>query len=187
MVLWASRRGGEDREKLICLCCGLGRLPQIERTAEGKPFFVQMPDVHFNLSHSRALLLCGGGNSPIGVDIEVIRPRGERLPEYVLSPEELAWFQERGRRWADFYTLWTLKESRVKQTGAGLRGSPRAIAVPLLEPGQTGQLDGLSFGSYGDEVWRAAACVPAGESLPEQILWRENACNVKCEKNLISF
>ena len=173
MVLWASRTGEQDRYALLCRCCGLKELPPMACTAEGKPYFPQLPGVHFNLSHSGPLLLCGGGSRPVGVDIEVIRPRRGRLAEYVLSPAELAWFRARGERWGDFYTLWTLKESRVKQAGTGLRVSPREIGVPLLEPGQIGALDGLAFASYGGEDWRAAACTDSGELLPSQILWEK--------------
>jgi len=53
-----------------------------------------------------------------------------------------------------------LKEARVKCTGEGLRRPPRDIAVPLLRPGETGELDGLVFSAFSGETWRAAACCP---------------------------
>ena len=58
----------------------LERLPAVARTAEGKPWFPQYPQLHFNLSHSRGLALCGAGECPLGVDVERVRPRREGLP-----------------------------------------------------------------------------------------------------------
>ena len=98
----------------------------------------------------------------MGADVERVRPRSAGLPRYVCSAGELAWFEGRGERWEDFYTLWTLKEARVKYTGTGLTLPPRDIAVPLLDPGQHACLDGLIFTAYAGEGWRAALC--AGEA-----------------------
>ena len=99
----------------------------------------------------------------MGADVEQVRPRRPFLPEKALSPEEFAWFQTLGGRWEDFYTLWTLKEARVKQMGSGLDRPARTIAVPLLEPGETGEQDGLRFAAWGGAGWRAAFC---GTELP---------------------
>lgn len=151
---------------------GLAELPPVARTAEGKPWFPQHPRLHFNLSHSGGLALCGAGDCPLGVDVERVRPRREGLARYVLSAVEFAWFQRQGGDWGSLYTLWTLKEARVKCTGAGLRQAPRSIGVPLLLPGQSGSLDGLRFRAYGGENWRAAVCTAGTEALPEAICRR---------------
>lgn len=151
----------------------LERLPTVARTAEGKPWFPKYPQLHFSLSHSRGLALCGEGGYPLGVDVERVRPRREGLARYVLSALEFAWFQRQGGDWGSFCTLWTLKEARVKCTGAGLRQAPRSIAVPLLLPGQSGSLDGLRFRAYGGEGWRAAVCTAGTEALPEAVQRRE--------------
>ena len=82
------------------------------------------------------------------------------LARYVCSEAESAWLERQGGDWGAFYTLWTLKEARVKCTGEGLRRPPRDIAVPLLRPGETGELDGLVFSAFSGETWRAAACCP---------------------------
>ena len=95
-----------------------------------------------------------------GVDVEGLRPRRPGLARYVCSEAESAWLERQGGDWGAFYTLWTLKEARVKCTGEGLRRPPRDIAVPLLRPGETGELDGLVFSAFSGETWRAAACCP---------------------------
>lgn len=180
MELWGGTgTRAEARVLLACLLSarfGLDPMPQPDRGPAGKPWFPARPDVHFNVSHSGGLLLCGAGTAPVGVDIERVRPRRDGLARYVLSEAEYAWFQARGARWEDLYGLWTLKEARCKCTGGGLDRPPRRIAVPLLGPGEAGTLDGLRFRSYGGEGWRAAACAAAPEEPPAEIRWppREN-------------
>ena len=94
------------------------------------------------------------------MDVEVLRPRRPGLERYVCSETESAWLEQQGGDWGTFYTLWTLKEARVKCNGEGLRRPPRDIAVPLLRLGETGELDGLVFSAFSGETWRAAACCP---------------------------
>ena len=156
-------------EALLRTEYGLERLPALARDGGGKPFFPARPELRFNVSHSGGLILCGAGAAAVGVDVERIRPRRTGLPRHVLSPEEYAWFVRQGGGWERFYTLWTLKEARVKCTGAGLSGPARAIAVPLLAPGQGGTLDGLRFRAYGGDGWRAAVCCAPPEQPPEEV------------------
>ena len=146
---------------------GLAALPAVDRAAGGKPWFPDHPRLHFNLSHSGGLALCAVGGAPLGVDVERVRPRRAGLAEYALSPEEYRWYQAGGGGWGRFYTLWTLKEARVKCTGQGLRQLARDIAVPLLEPGEAGELDGLRFQAWGGLDWRGAACCLPPERPPE--------------------
>ncbi|WP_130848074.1 4'-phosphopantetheinyl transferase family protein [Intestinimonas timonensis] len=140
------------------LVWGMEGLPDLDRAPRGKPFFHSMPQYQFNLSHSGPYALCALSDGEVGADIEVVRPRRPFLPKKVLSETEFAWFQDRGNHWEDFYTLWTLKEARVKYTGTGLTVPARDIAVPLLDPGQHARLDGLTFTAYAGEGWRAALC-----------------------------
>ena len=148
---------------------GLGEIPRLERLPGGKPFFPDRPEIHFNLSHSGPLALCAVGDAPVGADVEVIRPRWEGLPRRVLSEGEYRWFAGRGSRWADFYTLWTLKEARLKYEGTGLNRAPRTVAVPLLGPGEEGTLEGLSLRSYGGTDWRGGLCTGGGGRLPRRL------------------
>lgn len=170
MELWLAEGDAYPLlEALAAEVYGLGELPALARQAEGKPFFPQYPRLHFNLSHSGGLALCGAGAASLGVDIEIVRPRREGLARYVCSPAEYAWYEELGGDWESLYTIWTLKEAKVKCTGQGLRQPPREIAVPLLAPGQTGALDGLTFRAYAGAGWRGAACCTPPETPPEAV------------------
>ncbi len=122
---------------------GIAALPETARLPGGKPWFPAHPHIHFSISHSGPLVLCAVGDAPLGVDIELIRPRRAGLPRCVLSQGEYTWFEARGCNWEDFYTLWTLKEGRCKYTGRGLDCSPAGLSVPLLEPGDGSTLDNL--------------------------------------------
>ncbi len=137
---------------------GVAPVPTLARREGGKPWFPGRPELCFNLSHSGPWSLCALAEGEVGCDIELVRPRRAGLPAYVLGGAELEWFQKRGERWEDFYTLWTLKEARVKCTGAGIRGSMRTIPVPLLESGQSAWQDGFFFTALAGEGWRGAVC-----------------------------
>ena len=150
---------------------GLSPLPGVERAPGGKPFFPGLPGRCFNLSHSGPLALCALDGRPVGADIQLVRGWRPSLPRRVCSPAELAWLGPPGAGyWARFTLLWALKESRAKQSGAGLRGAISQIPVPLPEGGgRLFQLDGLWFRCYQGEGWRGAVCALAPP--PEDIVW----------------
>ena len=151
----------EDAYGLLSRLLDLSALPRMERRPGGKPWFPDRPELCFNVSHSGGLALCAVSDGPVGADVELVRPRRAGLPRYVLSEEEHRWYLAQGGGWPRFYTLWTLKEARVKCTGEGLVRPARTIAVPLLAPGETGALDGLVFTALAGETWRGAVCTKA--------------------------
>lgn len=138
---------------------GISVLPDISRTENGKPYFPARPDLRFSWSHSGGFLLLALSSHPVGVDIEVIRPRRESLPKYAFTEAELAEYRARGGDWPVFFTLWTRKEAWCKYTGEGLARSLR----------QTPPKNGLYYGFYAGANWRAAAC--GEEPAPKEIIW----------------
>ena len=140
---------------------GISPLPELARTDLGKPFFPALPHIQFSISHSKSIILCAVSAKPVGVDIEDIRPRRESLPQYALTEGEFSRYQSLGGDWPAFYTLWTRKEAWCKYTGQGLG--------PSWD--QTPQEEGLFYGEYAGEGWRAAVC---GEEIPPaEIIWLE--------------
>jgi hypothetical protein len=140
---------------------GWGELPAIDRSPRGKPYFPDWPHRWFSISHSGGLALCAlSDDGPVGVDIELVRPRRPGLPDYVMAPaERVAW----DGTWADFSRVWTLKESWCKREDIPLY-PPRNLVTPPPCPHQ----------SYAGEGWRAAVCCSGGP--PEEILWLTDLC-----------
>ena len=137
-------------------CWGWTALPPVERSARGKPLFAGLADRWFSLSHSGGIALCALSSAPVGVDVELMRPRREGLPAYALSEAERAGFDG---TWEAFYRLWTLKESWCKREDSPLF-PPRELPVPPPCPHK----------SYAGGGWRAAVC--CGDEPPREILWR---------------
>ncbi len=98
MVLWLGEGDAYALlGELLRAEYGLGVLPAMARGADGKPYFPGEPELHFNVSHSGGLALCGAGEAPLGVDVEVLRPRRPGLARYVCSEAESAWLERQGR------------------------------------------------------------------------------------------
>lgn len=148
-------------QRVLQVACKLDKLPSISHTALGKPFFPEQPQLHFSLSHSQNRMLCALDCHPVGVDIEIVKPRQNHLPSYALTAKEYADYLSLGGDWAAFYTLWTKKEAWVKYTGEGLGRSFRK-APPE---------EGLQFAAYKGADWIATVC--AEEPPPNSILWLE--------------
>jgi phosphopantetheine--protein transferase-like protein len=90
----------------------------------GKPATQQAsPAIHFNLSHCQSWLLAGlSTHYEIGVDVEAVGDFRPAVARRILAPSEDAAVSQLtdDQKAPAFYRLWTIKESCVKATGAGL-------------------------------------------------------------------
>ncbi|MGN9863617.1 4'-phosphopantetheinyl transferase family protein [Bacillus swezeyi] len=104
----------------------------------GKPSAAGLPDFHFNISHSGKWIVCGAGSTPIGVDVEKIKPISFAIAERFFSPSEHRDLMEKkeAERLSYFYHLWTMKESFIKQAGKGLSLPLDSFSVKLGEQGR---------------------------------------------------
>jgi len=103
----------------------------------GKPSLQDMPDLHFNLSHSQAVgLIAVADAAEVGIDVEVLRP----MPDALALAE--AHFSENERRALQamtpgaerdmaFFRGWTRKEACLKAIGAGLSLDTRSFEVGI--------------------------------------------------------
>ena len=98
--------------------------------AQGKPELRGPSHIHFNLSHSGAWVMCAMDDHPLGIDVEEIQTRQELPWASILSPQETARLGDMGSE-ADFYRLWSLKESYLKALGTGFSLDPRQFWVDL--------------------------------------------------------
>ncbi|MDD5228007.1 MAG: 4'-phosphopantetheinyl transferase superfamily protein [Methylococcales bacterium] len=96
----------------------------IERGEFGKPYLRDFQELHFNVSHSGEKLLIAISNSPVGIDIERIKPRkslDSLVKKCFALSEQNYWFAlSENEKLTVFYDFWTRKEAVVKGIGRGI-------------------------------------------------------------------
>lgn len=115
----------------ILLDEGLKKLGYRERqltysvNEKGKPYYKELPQFYFNLSHSGHYAVAVFGHVPVGIDIEEKKADKIRLDiakrffherEYSLLEN----VKDKREQMELFYRIWTLKESFVKAAGGGM-------------------------------------------------------------------
>ena len=141
-------------------------------TEEGKPYFPEYPDLHFNISHSGTYVMAAVSGMPCGCDIQTITHADMALAERFFAPEETSLIRnepEGPSRDLLFTRIWTLKESYIKAIGRGLSVPLDSFAVmpaPMsagfhAELLYTAESPGTStFSEYKtDGSYAASACV----------------------------
>ncbi len=103
---------------------------EFQKTDKGKPF-INIPDIHFNLSHSGDWVVFAFAKKEIGIDVERIKKINYGIAERFFSSEEFASLNGKsGRKKQEyFFDLWTLKESYLKLIGTGLTRSLDSFTV----------------------------------------------------------
>ncbi len=85
----------------------------------GKPYIMELPDVHFSITHSGGWWLCAVGRQEVGLDLQEVRDREtEKIAQRFFHPSETAWL--RTQDGDAFFKIWAAKESYVKYTGEGI-------------------------------------------------------------------
>lgn len=132
----------------------------------GKPYFESAPHIYFNLSHSDRFVFCGLDNSPLGVDIEKIRPIKPNLASRFFTPEETAYLKKLPPTEEEkaFFQIWTAKESYMKATGKGFTLPLNQILLYWnrhLAQAADGTLPSLHFHHYNTmESFSLCVCSP---------------------------
>jgi 4'-phosphopantetheinyl transferase len=149
---------------------GIAALPEVTRLPGGKPMFQNRQDISFNVSHSGGIALCGVGTRPLGVDVELVRPRRAGLSRRILSEGEQAQLAKAPDPVQRLIAFWALKESFVKYTGEGLRSPLREIAFEI-DPsgGVSSNRTGCRFFLVEEAAFCAALCLDAKEETPQAL------------------
>lgn len=109
---------------------------------DGKPRISGYENFHYNLSHSGRHVVIGWGSTPLGVDVQQMRPdvKLDKMAKHWFTPDEREYvLQFPERVWDRFYHVWTGKESYLKYLGTGLRKSLSSFSIfapeiaPLLQ------------------------------------------------------
>lgn len=102
-----------------------------DKSEYGKPYAVGL-DVEFNISHSGDIVVCAVGNSPVGIDVEEIRPIDLKVAKRICTDDELIYLFGYIPTEQDFvyttdievltrfFKLWTKKEAYAKWVGIGI-------------------------------------------------------------------
>lgn len=99
---------------------------ELAKEEQGKPWLKNYPQIHFNISHGKDMVVCGVDRNPLGVDVEAVRPVKPNIFRRVLTKKEQEWLKKceeiygENGWYRDFFRLWTLKESYAKAVGKGL-------------------------------------------------------------------
>lgn len=110
---------------------------RIQKTAYGKPYLIDYPELGFNLSHTaNKLIIAIAYHCDVGVDIEFCKARTSLagLVEKCFAEEEKHfWYQlAETEKTRAFYGFWTRKEAFVKAVGRGISlGLNRCVIDPL--------------------------------------------------------
>ena len=129
--------------------------PEFGYTAQGKPFLLARPDIHFSISHTKNAILVAIADAPIGVDIEAFRSPSAALIARTMNATEQAAIaataasaasaasaatleppgtayspgtpQASGTPEALFSAIWTRKEAVLKLRGTGIEGDLKHV------------------------------------------------------------
>ncbi|MFI3243186.1 MAG: 4'-phosphopantetheinyl transferase superfamily protein [Akkermansia sp.] len=122
---------------------------------QGKPSCPQLPDLHFNISHSKDLLLIGTSTSPIGVDIEKRRPRQAKqlaaIAKRFMPDEQREAFITRGCPMREFYDCWCACEALIKLKGMSM-WQAKQLPAYLYHGGQIHFTEGESQASIDIQI-----------------------------------
>lgn len=103
-----------DREKLVIL-----------KNAYGKPYLRDYSSIHFNISHTKGIIVCAVADMVVGVDIEMVKPFNRRIVERFFTKNEQDYIFTSAKGQNERFTeIWTKKEAYVKWLGKG-------IAIPF--------------------------------------------------------
>lgn len=94
----------------------------IVKNQYGKPYFYDISNQYFNVSHSGKWVVCGWGQHEIGVDVEVVDDMDIDIAKRFFAKSEYKLLMEKNKEEQKqlFFDLWTLKESYIKYMGIGL-------------------------------------------------------------------
>jgi len=140
-------------------------LPLVREPGE-KPFFEDLPQVHFSVSHSFHIWACAMDDSPVGLDLEVpgLRwkedspERREKIARRFFTAAENRYLEDHPDAFFDF---WVRKEACLKLTGKGISGG--LSSVSLVEDDRIKTVDqGYFFTGLDLDPEAAAACCTEG-------------------------
>ena len=147
-------------------------ISEVQTHPGGKPFLINLPDLHFSLSHTGSEVALVFSRSPVGFDMEKSDRRTDflSLAKRFFTAAELAAIVAAGMdSGSSFLELWTAKEAILKLEGTGISGGlDRARILSESE----GCLDGRRVYLHRFE-WPGLIAKLAAFEKPEEVRVRE--------------
>ncbi|MDR2238615.1 MAG: 4'-phosphopantetheinyl transferase superfamily protein [Chryseobacterium sp.] len=92
----------------------------VRRSADHKPY-LKGQNLHFNISHSKDLVVCAIAEFPLGIDVEFIDKKISYLDfQFQMTMNEFSKIDRSEDQIRDFFGYWTQKESVMKAHGGGM-------------------------------------------------------------------
>ena len=106
----------------------------IKKDEKGKPFLAG-ENVHISISHSGEYVAAAVADTPVGIDIEVMKSPDMRVAERLCTESDREYlFGDNGEpQDIKFYKIWTAKEAYFKRKGTGIT-SFSEISYNELQP-----------------------------------------------------
>ncbi len=104
-------------------------LPLLSYTGEGKPYFKDIDNINFSISHSNCLVGCAFCDKNIGFDLEKMEFIDIHEFVEVFTEAELNYIKVSNNPILRFYNLWTQKEALLKLIGLGFFFPPQHVDV----------------------------------------------------------
>ena len=83
----------------------------------GKPL-IENKDIYFSKSYSKDYVVIAFADTPIGADMEFIKPFPNKLPNAFFTKNEIKYIGSDSKK---LYEVWTLKEAILKMNGSLLK------------------------------------------------------------------
>lgn len=94
------------------------KMPEFVYNEHGAPYLAVGP--YFSISHCKQGIAVAVSDTPIGIDIETIRPFNEGVMRKTMNSEEQTHILSSLNPEIEFIRLWTQKEAYVKMQGTGI-------------------------------------------------------------------
>lgn len=144
----------------------------IRTKANGKPYLLDIPDIHFGISHTETCVVCAVSPIPVGIDAQS-GGRHNRIITHLFSDREREYVLEDGAVSEErFLRIWTMKESLVKLTGEGISGNFRRTDV--LSRAESGEVFFRCFETCGAAV---TVCLPSEHECSVKLLDADWLCD----------
>ena len=92
---------------------------EVKREFSGKPYIANT-NLYHNMSHAGTYASCVIYEEIVGIDIEQITPRINKIAKRFLSPSDLVRYEKKELKEVELTIYWTIKEAFTKLSGRGL-------------------------------------------------------------------